>query len=323
MPRLLSTQSHVVHGYVGNKAATFPLQYLGWDVDCCNSVQFSNHTGYGRDRVFGHSATESELDNLLGGIYQNFGGDYDALLSGYLPNKEVVRCMGRHYAKFKGRNKGTIWLMDPVMGDEGTLYVSEDVIPEYRRLALSKESLVDIITPNQFELELLCGHKISSRDDLKKSLEFLHQTVPVIIVTSCAASLFEDTEKIYCVASMRGRKPIVYRVPFIDSYFTGVGDLFSALVVDRIYKLYTDVNEVRQFEYQINDILNIIQHVLKITRTLSRSSTKSKMGSVEGMKNAELRIIESREFFTHDSSMKTAEGSGPITNQENYVFEYL
>ena len=60
--RVLSIQSHVVSGYVGNKSAAFPLQVqilnicsfilikyfqlLGFEVDTINSVQFSNHTGY-------------------------------------------------------------------------------------------------------------------------------------------------------------------------------------------------------------------------------------------------------------------------------------
>lgn len=83
MPRLLATQSHVVHGYVGNKAATFPLQCLGWDVDCCNSVQFSNHTGYGLDKVFGTITRETDLKELLSGLFDNFSQDYQALLSGY------------------------------------------------------------------------------------------------------------------------------------------------------------------------------------------------------------------------------------------------
>lgn len=44
---ILSIQSHVAYGYVGNRAATFPLQRLGFDVWAVNTVQFSNHTGYG------------------------------------------------------------------------------------------------------------------------------------------------------------------------------------------------------------------------------------------------------------------------------------
>lgn len=297
MPRLLATQSHVVHGYVGNKAATFPLQCLGWDVDCCNSVQFSNHTGYGMDRVFGNVTTEGDLDALLGGVFGNFSMDYDAMLSGYLPNKESVRCMGKHYSEFKKKNKNLLWLMDPVMGDEGQLYVNEDVIPEYRTLALSPDGLVDIITPNQYELEILYGKEITSKDQLKEALKYLHKTIPVIVVTSCNSDIFGDKENIYCVASIRDEDPTVFRIPFIDSYFTGVGDLFSALLMDRVRKYYADNAPNLKFEYQINDIINVIQRVLKVTRHHSQTNIKSKMGDVKSMKNMELRIIESRDLY--------------------------
>ena len=64
--RLLTIQSHVVCGYVGNRSATFPSQLLGWDVDVVNTVQFSNHTGYGawKGQVF-DGAT---IDELMTGI---------------------------------------------------------------------------------------------------------------------------------------------------------------------------------------------------------------------------------------------------------------
>lgn len=57
--RVLSIQSHVVHGYVGNKSATFPLQVLGFEVDAINSVHFSNHTGYGKFK--GQVLSDEEL----------------------------------------------------------------------------------------------------------------------------------------------------------------------------------------------------------------------------------------------------------------------
>lgn len=297
MPRLLATQSHVVHGYVGNKAATFPLQCLGWDVDCCNSVQFSNHTGYGMDKVFGNVTTKDQLNELLSGLFRNFPDDYEALLSGYLPNKDSVNCMGSHYKEFKRRNPNAIWLLDPVMGDEGQLYVNKDVIPEYRNLALSKDGAVDIITPNQFELEILCGHKINSMEELKSALTILHKTIPVIVVTSCDSQIFDDTGYIYCVASMRDSGASAFRIPIIDSYFTGVGDLFSALLLDRIYSLLKDDTKPLQFKYQINDVLNVIQRVLRVTRKLAPENIKSKIGSVDGMKNMELRIIQCKDLY--------------------------
>ncbi|CCK71113.1 putative pyridoxal kinase BUD16 KNAG_0G00560 [Huiozyma naganishii CBS 8797] len=297
MPRLLATQSHVVHGYVGNKAATFPLQCLGWDVDCCNTVQFSNHTGYGMDKVFGTITTQDQLNQLLSGLFQEFSKDYDALLSGYLPNAESVECMGRHYSKFKRDNPNTLWLMDPVMGDEGELYVNEDVIPKYRELALSSDSGVDIITPNQFELEILCGKKINSLSDLQSALSFLHESIPIIIVTSCTPKIFNDDGYIYCVASMRNEQARIFHIPLIDSYFTGVGDLFSALIVDRVFKMLQNESSLPSFEDQINDVINVIQRVLHVTKALSSGDVKGKMGSVKGMKSAELKIIECRDLY--------------------------
>lgn len=297
MPRVIATQSHVVHGYVGNKAATFPLQCLGWDVDCCNTVQFSNHTGYGMDRVFGTITEENDLDQLLCGVLANFPHDYDALLSGYIPNKDCVRCMGMHYKNYKKNNPDAVWLMDPVMGDEGQLYVNEDVIPEYKRLVLSPDSSVDIITPNQFELETLYGDTITTPEQLKSALLQLHTTIPVIVVTSCFFKMFNDPDHVYTVASMRGKDPILLRVPLIDSYFTGVGDLFSALLLDRVYQLLSSNSSTLKLEDHVNNVLNVIQDVLKTTLSYAPKTRSAKMGYAAEMKDMELRIIESRLLF--------------------------
>lgn len=302
MPRLLATQSHVVHGYVGNKAATFPLQCLGWDVDCCNSVQFSNHTGYGMDRVFGNITDERDLDQLLTGVLNNFPHDYAALLSGYLPRKESVRCMGLHYERYKRQNPGSVWLMDPVMGDEGQLYVDKEVTSEYKKLALSPDSQVDIITPNHFELEIIYGKRIDTSEQLKVAFQELHKTIPVVIVTSCDSRMFGDSEHVYCVASMRGQNATVLRVPLIKSYFTGVGDLFSALLLDRVYNLLSSSGSSLKLEDQVNDVLNVIQNVLKMTLSYAPKNHTSKIGSAVDMKEAELRIIESRDFYNGDTT---------------------
>ncbi|CCF58211.1 hypothetical protein KAFR_0E00570 [Kazachstania africana CBS 2517] len=319
MPRLIATQSHVVHGYVGNKAATFPLQCLGWDVDCCNTVQFSNHTGYGMDKVFGSITDHETMKKLLSGLFRNFPHDYDGLLSGYLPNKDCVEVVGSHYTNYKKSNPKSIWLMDPVMGDEGKMYVNDDVIPEYRKLALS--GIVDIITPNQFELEILCGEKISSKEDLKSALKSLHQSIPVIIVTSCDAKIFDDEGFIYCVASMRDKDAIIYRIPQIQSYFTGVGDLFSALLLDRIHKLLiSDKESDLKFEEQVNEVITVVQKVLHVTRSFASKATVAKMGVVEGMKEMELRIIESKDLYGFSTKVTNDSSSVCV---EKYIYKKL
>lgn len=315
MPRLLATQSHVVHGYVGNKAATFPLQCLGWDVDCCNSVQFSNHTGYGMDKVFGNITEEHDLNQLLCGVLANFPHEYDALLSGYLPNKNAVRCVGTHYMEYKKKNPNSLWLMDPVMGDEGQLYVNEDVIPEYKKLALCPTCPINIITPNQFELEILHGDKIDSPQQLKDAILQLHSTIPVIVVTSCDYKMFNDPDHLYIVTSMRGEKPVLLRVPLIKSYFTGVGDLFAALLLDRTNKLFSSSDPQIHLEDHVNDVLNVIQNVLKKTLSYSVKFKGAVMGSASDMKDMELRIIESRDLYNGD-------GVGSASNS-NFIYRKL
>ncbi|SCU84787.1 LAMI_0C08878g1_1 [Lachancea mirantina] len=296
MPRLLATQSHVVHGYVGNKAATFPLQCLGWDVDCVNSVQFSNHTGYGADLIFGSIASEKDLELLLTGV-SDFD-DYDALLSGYLPTDAAVSTMGRFYTQMKQKNASVIWLLDPVMGDDGQLYVNENVVPIYR--ALVSSSLVDVMTPNHFELELLYGSNISNKNELKSALAHFHKTVPAIVVTSCSRDLFEDGSHIYCVASLRGTRPVVFRIPVIDSYFTGVGDMFSALLLDRLYRMFEAGR--RTFAEEVNHVLNVLHNVLELTLKHSPKNVKAVMGQPKEMKQMELRTIESRDLYDRKSS---------------------
>ncbi|CCE62750.1 hypothetical protein TPHA_0D01090 [Tetrapisispora phaffii CBS 4417] len=326
MKRVLATQSHVVYGYVGNKAATFPLQCLGWDVDCCNSVQFSNHTGYGIDKVFGNVTSEKALDDLLRGVFINFPNSYSAFLTGYLPNKGTVRTMGKYYKKFKIENPNSLWVMDPVMGDEGQLYVNEDVIPEYKELIFNPDKLVDVITPNQYELEILYDKKINTFEELKTAFQSLHATIPIIVVTSCYSTLFNDPNHIYTVASIKGQEPVILRVPLIESYFTGVGDLFSALLLDRLYEYKKDIikgirDDPRNlFEEKMNEVLNVIQNVLLITKKYAPNSLKSVIGDATKMKDMELKIIQSKNVY--DIQMKDRDARKDL-HIHNFIFNAL
>ncbi|CDO95102.1 unnamed protein product [Kluyveromyces dobzhanskii CBS 2104] len=293
MPRVLACQSHVVHGYVGNKAATFPLQCVGWDVDCINSVQYSNHTGYGVDKVFGSKTDADQLSQVFDGVMQ-MKDDYDALLSGYMPNRSTLSCMAEFYKNIKKQKADLLWLLDPVMGDEGQLYVDEDVIPEYQEIVRS--GLVDIITPNQFEIELLYGKPIATVSDLSAAIEELHKFVPVIVITSCSPSLFNDPKHIYSVASLRGTyQPYVYRVSVIESYFTGVGDMFSAMLLHQLYYMFAS-KKIELFHQKTNIVLNVIHKVLEITKQYS-ANAKGSMGDAVSMKELELRVVESIDCY--------------------------
>ncbi|KAF8595137.1 Ribokinase-like protein [Ceratobasidium sp. AG-I] len=259
--RVLSVQSHVVHGYVGNKAATFPLQLLGWDVDAINTVQFSNHAGY---RSHGGSKTDgAQLQDIFSVLEKNEFTQINALLSGYIPGAEALSVMAEFATYLRAKNPELLFVLDPVMGDDGKLYVAEDVLPIYRDRLLP---LATIITPNWFEVELLTKIQLNSRHSLSAALNALHTVHGVrhVVITSTivreGSILSEEVsaagldggggfstngisgdktvqgELILCVSSSvdeNQERPVVHAlaVPRIKGYFSGVGDLFSALVL--------------------------------------------------------------------------------------------
>lgn len=120
--RCLSIQSHVVHGYVGNKSATFPLQLLGFDVDAINSCQLSSHTGY---RTFkGEKLHGDQLLAILQGLEENgLMGAYSHVLTGYVSTPSFLEAIAAAVRTIRRLNPGAVYVCDPVMGDHGKLYV--------------------------------------------------------------------------------------------------------------------------------------------------------------------------------------------------------
>ncbi|KAL4361168.1 hypothetical protein GQ457_04G023630 [Hibiscus cannabinus] len=134
--RVLSIQSHTVQGYVGNKSAVFPLQLLGYDVDPINSVQFSNHTGYPTFK--GQVLNGRELLDLIEGLEENNLLYYTHLLTGYIGSVSFLNSVLEVVDKLRSINPNLTYVCDPVMGDEGKLYVPEDLALVYREKVSNK-----------------------------------------------------------------------------------------------------------------------------------------------------------------------------------------
>lgn len=242
--RLLTIQSHVVCGYVGNKSATFPAQLLGWDVDAVNTVQFSNHTGYGR--WGGQRMDAAHITGVLEGMKENGLLRQHRVLTGYTPSPEALCAVEAFVRELRTSKPEMIYLLDPVMGDmDRGMYVSPDVLPVYRRML----HLSTIICPNQFEAQVLAGQDITSLETLHAVLETLHTTyhVPHVVITSVDLPP-GDLERLGITPTMDGkptmllvgsshdsqqRKPWYLTFPSQGEYFSGVGDLFAALVLAR------------------------------------------------------------------------------------------
>ncbi|KAJ7626294.1 Ribokinase-like protein [Mycena polygramma] len=245
--RVLSIQSHVVFGYVGGKAAVFPLQCLGYDVDVVNTVNFSNHSGYGR--LGGTKTTAAELTEIFQGLERNQLLLPDRLLTGYIPGAEGLSTVADLVDKLKSEKPGLIYLLDPVLGDAGRLYVAPDCIPVYRRML----PLSTVITPNWFEVETLTDVELKDLPSLRRALTVLHEEyhVPNVVIssiplsswlkvalpTSLSSDLDPDSNHLLCISSSAtpGAANLsavhAQTVQLLPGYFSGVGDLFSALLL--------------------------------------------------------------------------------------------
>jgi len=226
-PRLaiLSIQSHVVYGHVGNSAAVFPLQRIGCEVWPIHTVQFSNHTGYADWR--GHAFDAAMIDDCLAGVAARGAlARCAGVLSGYIGSPAVGDAILRGVGAVRDQNPEAIYCCDPVLGDVGRgVYVREGVAEFMRERAVAAAA---ILTPNHFELDLLCGVRATSLAQARASLSALHGRGPrVILVTSLT---LDDTpaDAIDMVVSENGalwrlRTP---RAPIAPN---GAGDVIAAL----------------------------------------------------------------------------------------------
>lgn len=308
MKSVLSIQSHVCHGYVGGKAAVFPLQCQGWEVDNINTVEFSNHTGYGTFN--GSPVIARLLDQLFLGLIRN-EAFYDAVISGYMPNEFVISKCCEGVKHLKDRNSNLMYLLDPVIGDEGHIYVDRSCLEGYRKVL--RERIVDIITPNQFELELLLSCKIASIADLRKTFTILHEeyNIKYVIISSLKEFGENNEDTIYCAAS-DSERTYLFKIPLIKSYFTGVGDLFSALLLDKIF--HNRKSQMRSFSVlprAVNQVLTIIQKCLHLTYELGLEQYRKEVaipvsdftGPVGQINNKfmaflELKIVEAKNLYS-------------------------
>ena len=179
--RFLSLQSHVAYGYVGNRAATFPLQRLGHEVWAVNTVEFSNHTGYGAWR--GRTAPADQVADIVQGI-EALGllPRCDALLTGYVGDAALGDVVLETARKVRAANPKAIWCCDPVLGDIDTgIYVKPGIDAFFRDRALPA---ADLITPNHFELEHLTGRKVATLDEALAAARSLLNGPRLALVTS-------------------------------------------------------------------------------------------------------------------------------------------
>ncbi len=222
---ILSIQSHVAYGHVGNAAATFPLQRIGVEVWPIHTVQFSNHTGYGAwtGRVF----EAGLITELVQGIAQRGAlGQCDGVLSGYMGSAETGAAILDAVAQVKATNPNARYCCDPVIGDVGRdIYVRQG-IPEFMRDHAVPAA--DIVAPNQFELDYLTGRTSATRRDALAAIDAVHALGPKVIMVTSLHTDETPADAIDLVASdASGRFRV--RTPKLPISVNGAGDAIAAL----------------------------------------------------------------------------------------------
>jgi pyridoxine kinase len=225
MTNVLSVQSHVAYGHVGNASAVFALQRLGVEVWPVHTVQFSNHTGYGawRGRVFDGQAVEEVVEGIA---ERGVLGTCDAVLSGYLGSADIGHAVLGAVARVRAANPDAVWCCDPVMGDVGRGVFVRPGIPELmRELAVPA---ADLVTPNHYELDLLAGTTTTTLPAVQDAVALVQALGPRVVLTTSLVTDDTPQDALDLLASEGGRHYRV-RTPRLGLSVNGAGDAIAAL----------------------------------------------------------------------------------------------
>jgi pyridoxine kinase len=222
---VLSIQSHVAYGHVGNSSAVFPLQRLGVEVWPVHTVQFSNHTGYGEwtGRVFDGQAVEEVVQGIAD---RGVLGRCDAVLSGYLGSADIGHAVVGTVARVRAANPDAVYCCDPVIGDVGRGVFVRPGIEEFMRDVAVPAA--DVVTPNHFELDLLSGTTTTTLGGVKDAAAAVQALGPWVVLTTSLVTDDTPADSVDLLASEGGRHFRV-RTPRLEVSVNGAGDAIAAL----------------------------------------------------------------------------------------------
>ncbi|HEX5088844.1 MAG TPA: pyridoxal kinase PdxY [Nocardioides sp.] len=278
--RILSIQSSVAYGHVGNSAAVFPLQRLGHEVWPVNTVLFSNHTGYGAWR--GPLVDPADLREVIAGIEdRGVLSQCDAVLSGYQGDPAVGAVILEAVEKVKAANPNAIYCCDPVMGDVGRGMFVRPGIPEFMRDTVLPAA--DILTPNHFELDFLAGTTSRSMSEVLDAVDVVRARGPrnvlvtsVVVDDTAAGSL--DVVAVSDTGAWAVTTPVLPITP------NGCGDVTAALYLAHL--------------------LTWGSHVVALERTTS--SVFAILEATVALGTREIQLVEAQEMIATPPPLCTA-----------------
>ena len=234
---VLSIQSQVAYGHVGNSAAVLPLQRLGFDVFPLNTVQLAHHPGYGAWR--GHKLRPEQLRDILRGLEERgVLSRCAAVLSGYLGDPETAEVVARAVEVVRAARPDAPYLCDPVIGDDQPGVFVSPGVPEAIRQRLVP--LADIVLPNRFELAHLTGQRIESLQDALAAAAELRARGPSLVIVT-GLNLPDRPSELAVLADTADQAWLVSTPQLPLSIGGGTGDAFSALFLGH----YLSAGELR------------------------------------------------------------------------------
>jgi pyridoxine kinase len=222
---ILSIQSHVAYGHVGNASAVFPMQRLGVEVWPIHTVQFSNHTGYGawKGRVLDGRAIAELVEGIAErGVLPRC----DGVLSGYMGSAEIGAAILSAVARVREANPQALYCCDPVIGDVGRGVFVRPGVPEFMRDHAVPAA--DIVTPNQFELDYLSGVRTVTLSEAKEAVSAVQLIGPKTVLVTSLHTQETPADSIDLLAGEGGSFWRV-RTPRLSLAVNGAGDVIAAL----------------------------------------------------------------------------------------------
>lgn len=258
MKHVLSVQSHVVYGYAGNKAAVFPMQLLGIDTWALNTVQFSNHTQYGKWK--GMVIPKEQIGEVTQGIAEIEAlHECDAVLSGYIGAAEQGAEILAAVEKIKALNPNALYFCDPVMGhpDKGCI-VAPGVAEFLRDQAMQK---ADIIAPNLVELRELTGLPVENFEQALTAIKaILAKGVKKVLVKHLSRVGKDPSQFEMVLATQEGIWHISRPLhEFKEKDPVGVGDLTSGIFLACLLNGKSDLEAFEHTANAVNDVMSVTQ----------------------------------------------------------------
>lgn len=226
MEGILSIQSHVTYGHVGNSAAVFPLQRLGFEVWPIMTVLFSNHTGYGAFR--GRPVDAEWQREILAGLEERGAlARTRAVLSGYLGDASTAEVVIEAVERVRRHRPEAVYACDPVIGDDGRGIFVRPGIPELLRDRILP--MATIVKPNRFELSFLSGIEVERVEDALEATARLRARGPELVVVTSLA--LPDRPGVLGMLADCARGAWMVWTPRLPVTLNGTGDAFAALLL--------------------------------------------------------------------------------------------